>query len=152
MPLPVNLTGKIRTPPLLTDDKPINPPVSPSSPSISKERIIERRVQEEKILDEVRKGLEVEISKEVTEAGGKEIKETIELPEKVAKQTGAFEVGPGVAIPSQPTVKLPLDIQKIAQVKKKNKVVDSVLWLAWWCWRQIGIAKFKALKLVKVKR
>jgi len=146
MPLPSDLAKITRVPPI--SDEPPQAPQPVSSVSVSKEK---EGLSEEKILEEVRAGIEMEIAKEVKEAGVKEIKETIELPQKVAKETGAVEVGEGVPVSTKPTLKLPLDDQKIKQAIKRNKIVDSILWLAHWCLRQIKIAKFKALKLVGVK-
>lgn len=145
MPLPDDLTNVTRTPPIINEPK---QPQPVSSVSVSKER---GSLSEETILEEVRAGIETEISKEVKEAGVTEIKETIELPQKVAKQTGVVAVGEGVPVSTQPTLRLPLDDQKIKQGLKKN-VVDSVLWLAHWCLRQIKIAKLKALKLIGISK
>ena len=118
-----------------------------SSVSVSKEKEI---ISEEKILEEVRESLEVEMEKEVKEAGVKEIKETIELPEKLSKETGAMVTGEDVPVSTKPTITLPLDDQKIKQGLTKS-VVDSIFWLAHWCLRQIKIAQVKALKLVGIK-
>lgn len=107
---------------------------------------------EEKALEEIRKSLEIEIDKEVKEAGVKEIKGTVELPQKVIRETGIKEVGEEVPLPVKPTIKLPLDGVQIKKAIKQNKIIDSILWLAHWCLRQIKIAQFKALKLVGFKK
>jgi len=148
MPLPDDSSKKARIPPLA--DKTQTIPPTPSSYSLSKEKEI--GLSEEKVLEEVRAGIEMEIAKEVKEAGVKEIKETIEIPQKVVRETGITEVGEGVPVSITPTLKLPLDDQKIKQTIKKNKIIDSILWLAHWCLRQIKIAKLKALKLVGIKK
>lgn len=144
MPLPNNSSLKKKSP------QSVAAPISQqpvSSVSISKEK---ERISEEKILEEVRENLEVEMEKEVKEAGVTEIKETIELPEKLSKETGAMVTGEDVPVSTKPTITLPLDDQKIKQGLKKN-IVESILWLAHWCLRQIKIAQVKALKLVGIK-
>lgn len=145
--LPADLTKTTRVPPV-SNDLSLDSQ-KPSSVSLGKEK--EMNIAEGKILEEVREGIEVEIAKEVKEAGVKEISESIELPQQLKKETGAIEVGEGVPVSTKPTISLPLDDQKIKLAIKRNKIVDSILWLAHWCLRQIEIAKFRALKLVGVK-
>lgn len=148
MQLPSNPIRSLGTPSSNNDNarKTFSP--GSSSVSLGKEKEL---ISEEKILEEVRASIETEIAKEVKEAGVEEIKETIELPQKLKKETGAMEVGEGVVIPKKPTLKLPLDDQGIKKAIKTARIIDSVLWLAHWCLRQIKIVRFKALRLMGLK-
>lgn len=108
-----------------------------------KERMAQERTEG---IEEIRR--EIELSKEEKEAGVEEIKETIDLPEKVKKETGMEEVGEGVgASQGGLTVSLPLNDDQIKKAKRK-KVVDSILWLAYWCLRQVKILKKRGRNFV----
>lgn len=119
-----------------------------SSTSVSKETEL---ISEQKFLDEVRRNIETEIDQEVKEAGLQEIRGSVDLPQKVANETGVVEVGEEVKIPSQLTLKLPLNDEKIKTGLKEPDVTKAILWLANWCVRQFKIAKEKALGLLGVK-
>jgi len=114
----------------------ISEPSSAGLGAKEKERMLER---ESKGIEEVRK--EIELSQEEKEAGVEVISETVDLSEKIKEETGMEEVGPQVSISAQPTtVTLPLDDKQIKKAKKKN-IVNSILWLAYWCLRQIKLFK-----------
>jgi len=108
-----------------------------------KERVA---VEEARGMEEIRK--EIKLSKEEKEAGLEVIRETIEIPEKIKKEVGVEEVGEAVGVSKGPTkVSLPLDDTQIKKAKKK-KVIDSILWLAYWCLRQIKLLKRKGKEAV----
>lgn len=83
-----------------------------------------------------------ELSPGVKEAGVAPIQGEIELPEGVPE--GVTLSGPATPVATQPTglVKLPLTDEQI-QKARHQKIVDSILWLAYWCLRQIKIAHQK---------
>lgn len=80
-----------------------------------------------------------ELAAEVERAGVKPVREEIELPSGLPP--GITPAGPATPVTTQPTglVKLPLTEEQI-QKALHRKIVDSILWLAYWCLRQIKIA------------
>ncbi|MBI3385172.1 hypothetical protein HY030_03205 [Candidatus Gottesmanbacteria bacterium] len=93
------------------------------------------------------KELKEQLAELEKEAEVKEIKGEIELPEMVKKE-GVEVVGEEVPIPTQPTLTLPLDDQKIYKVIKNfrrlhQNVKDSITWLSWWCFRQLQLVGIK---------
>lgn len=86
-------------------------------------------------------GILPEIEPELKEAGIEQISETVELPQPVSVSTGMTHAGPTTPVSSQQplVVKIPLTDDQI-QKALHQKVYDSILWLAYWCVRQVKIA------------
>lgn len=86
-------------------------------------------------------GVLPEIEPELKEAGIEQISETVELPQPVSVSTGMTHAGSTTPVSSQQplTVKIPLTDDQI-QKGLHQKVYDSILWLAYWCVRQVKIA------------
>lgn len=87
---------------------------------------------------------EVEIPPEVKDVGVQPIQDEIEILQGVP--SGVIHAGPETPIVTQPTgvVKLPLTDEEIEKALH-HKIVDSILWLATWCLRQIKITHRKVL-------
>ncbi len=93
------------------------------------------------------KELKEQLAELEKEAGVKEIKGEIELPE-IVKNEGVEVTGEVVPIPTEPSITLPLDDQKIYKIVKNfrrlhQNVKNSVTWLAWWCYRQLQLIGVK---------
>lgn len=118
------------------------PPTPPdlTSGGLTKEK--EFITQEEKYIEEI--GKELELEKEVREAGVEKISEEITLPEPV-RSLGVEESGPSTPLPQPGTSNVPLTQ---AQIKKAlhKKIADSILWLAYWCLRQLKITNTRNKK------
>ena len=104
--------------------------------SILKEKELIKK-QEESYIEEI--GKELELEKEVKEAGVEKIGEEITLPEPV-KSLGV-EGAPSLPV-SPPSQNLPLTQTQIKKALHR-KVIDSILWLAYWCLRQFKIQNKK---------
>lgn len=82
-----------------------------------------------------------EISTEMKEHGVEQVKETVELPEEV-KEAGVTHAD-NLAAYEPPKENLVPNIPLTTQQMKKGlhaRVADSLLWLVYWCMRQIKIA------------
>lgn len=111
------------------------PHMEEGSGSLQKEREL-LQTHDNKLIEEI--GRELELEKEVKEAGVEQIGEEIVLPEPV-KQQGVEIAGPSIPI-TPPAPQLPLDEQKI-QKALHTKVTEAIRWLAEWCLRQLKIQK-----------
>lgn len=87
-----------------------------------------------------------ELSAELKETGIEKVSETIELPQSVVK-AGLTHTGPTIDFASENPlpVKIPLTDDQI-QKGLHQKVADSILWLAYWCLRQVKVAHARILK------
>lgn len=82
-----------------------------------------------------------EVPPELKEHGVEQVAETVELPPEV-KQAGVETVD-NLAIFEPPKEKLVADVPLTTQQMQKGlhaKVADSILWLVYWCMRQIQMA------------
>jgi len=86
-------------------------------------------------------GVLPEIEPELREAGIEQVSETVELPQPVSVSTGMTHAGSTTPVSSQQTltVKIPLTDDQIKKALHQ-KIYDSILWLAYWCIRQVKIA------------
>lgn len=86
-------------------------------------------------------GVLPEVPGELKEAGVEQISETVTLPQPVSDLTGMVHAGPTTPISTQQplTIKVPLTDDQI-QKALHQKIYDSILWLAYWCVRQVKIA------------
>lgn len=128
----------------LNDDlmKPDTAPVNDDfSAGLQKERELLQK-QEQKYIEEI--GKEIELEKELKEAGVEKIGEEIELPEMIKKE-GIEKVEPEIKLPNAPSQTVPLTRVKIKKALHE-KVSEAVLWLAYWCMRQLKIQNKKSDK------
>lgn len=93
----------------------------------------------EGMIEEV--GVLPEIAPELKEAGVEQVSETVQLPQPVSDSIGMVHAGSSTPVTTtQPvTVKVPLTDDQIKKALHQ-KIYDSILWLAYWCLRQIKIA------------
>lgn len=126
---------------------PVNPPVNQqviSSGVSSKEKEL-IKTSEKPPVEEV--GTLPELAPELREVGVEQVSETVNIPQPVSEATGLTHAGPTTPVGVQPQfkVKVPLTDD---QIKKglHQKVADSILWLAYWCLRQIKMAQAKVVK------
>jgi hypothetical protein len=114
-----------------------NPPGGPVPSSISGRK---EMLKESNLLQEVPQV--PEISTEMKEHGVEVGSETVELPQEV-KQAGVEAVD-DLAVYEPPKENLTPNIPLTTQQMQKGlhaKVADSLLWLVYWCIRQINMSK-----------
>jgi hypothetical protein len=89
-------------------------------------------------------GVMPELGSELKEVGVEQVSETVDLPQPVSESTGMTHIGPTTpVVTSTPLpVKVPLTDDQI-QKALHQKVADSILWLAYWCMRQVKMAQAK---------
>ena len=100
--------------------------------------------------EEIKEALpEVEVSKEISQAGVKPITETIELPPDI-KHLGVSATGTAIpVVTALPSVKLPISDQKVVQGLHRP-ISDALRWLAVWCLKKLRKAHL-ALKMLHGK-
>lgn len=97
-------------------------------------------------------GVEVELPKEVMEAGVEQIGGTIELPPDIKKlgvTVSDTNAAPPAAVSPLPKVILPISDDQIVS-GLHQKITNSILWMAVWCVKQLKKAHI-VLKVVHGK-
>ncbi|MBI4100764.1 hypothetical protein HY439_03445 [Candidatus Microgenomates bacterium] len=111
-----------------------NQPSQPSALSMGREKEMQPPTPYLKRTEE-----RPEITSELQEAGVEHLHEEVELSPQ-DKEAGMIEAAEAVPVTTEPTglVSLPLTEDQIKKALH-HKIIDSVTWLATWCFRQIKI-------------
>lgn len=92
-------------------------------------------------------GVLPELAPELKEVGVEQVSETVNLPQPVSHATGLTHAGPTTPVTAQLPLKIKVPLTD-DQIRKglHQKVADSILWLAYWCLRQIKVAQARVVK------